>query len=189
MTYEQTVERVKTLEVDVQQFADLSPTVRSGALRAWLEHLSTDDRQLVQAYLRHHLFPAFTESHDETKLAAEQRVRRARRTEPIEVTMVGDEYPFGAAVTTIGGPFGADPEGILEVDDGVIDQDGPPLRAAIREAYAAGRAHAAAQTAAPGIKLNVVIDFADAARTFAYHGLRALARRIERLADRIVPAR
>ena len=64
----------------------------------------------------------------------------------------------------------------------------------VREAHAAGKAHTAYQNAGAGSypyprTMNVVITFADAARVFAYRGLRAVADKLRDLADRIAPVR
>ena len=64
------------------------------------------------------------------------------------------------------------------------------------DAHATGRAHSAFRDAFAGSharspEMNIVLDLADAARVFAYRGLRAAARRLQdiatRLADRIAP--
>lgn len=62
------------------------------------------------------------------------------------------------------------------------------------QAHAANRAHAAYRSASAGSypsppPMNVVITFADAARTFAYRGLNALAGKLHDLAERIAPSR
>ena len=63
------------------------------------------------------------------------------------------------------------------------------------EAHAAGKAHAAYDAAGVGGSypyprdMNVVITLADAARTFAYRGLNALAGKLREIAVRIAPDR
>lgn len=62
------------------------------------------------------------------------------------------------------------------------------------EAHAVNQAHAAYRNAGAGSypylrAMNVVITFADAARTFAYRGINALARKLDEIAERIAPSR
>lgn len=150
---------------------------------AWFDGLTPEERAILSENGAPDLGVVprwrYTEPHDAAKREAAKRVRQYGAEENEEDAVSPGDNLHGVL-------------GVLPDDDThdvAVDGAGESLRDAIHEAFAAGRAHAAAEAAAPGVKINVVITFADAARTFASHSLRALARRLRNLADRVEPNR
>ena len=170
---------MRTLEELTAQMNTLGADPLAGD--AWFDRLAPEEREILLRQIGDFAVvpPRYTEPHETTKRAAEARVQEYADDGPANLPL-GDGFGARLESDLVGGDI---------FDDSAVPNEPSPLRDAIREAFAAGRAHAAAEAAAPGVKINVVITLADAARTFASHGLRALARRLRDLADRVEPDR
>lgn len=166
---------MRTLEELTAQMNTLGADPLTGD--AWFDQLAPEEREILLGQVVPH--SRYTEPHDAAKRAAEARVQEYADDGPANLPL-GDGFGARLESDLVGGDI---------FDDSAAPNEPTPLRDAVREAFAAGCAHAAAEAAAPGVKINVVITFADAARTFASHGLRALARRLRDLADRVEPDR
>jgi hypothetical protein len=108
----------------------------------------------------------FTESHEDTKRAAEARVLDAAESDDSVEGLFGSDGMGGILSDEV------PPEDRVLFDGWPIPRDAADPRARL-EAHAAGKAHAAYESAGAGSypyprAMNVVITFADAARTFAY---------------------